>query len=341
MRLALDAMGGDHAPQVTVAGAVDFVNLFDDIEVILVGDEQAIENELAGARMFPEGRLSIEHASQVIEMGEAPSQAIRKKKDSSLARAVELVKQGRADAIVSAGNSGAAMALALLKLRKMPGVDRPAIATIMPVRRPFVLLDAGANVNCSAMNMLQFAQMGSAYCKIVLGRRNPKVALLSIGEEATKGNELTKTAFKLLEKSDLNFIGNVEGKDMFQGKADVVVCDGFAGNVVLKTSEGIAEETLKMLKREIVKIFTGRLGYMLLKPAINSFKRKTDYAEYGGAPLLGISGNCIISHGRSTSVAIRNALRVASELSRKGLQEMIAEAVASAASPEEKTVVAG
>ncbi len=341
MRIALDAMGGDHAPSVTVAGAVDFVNLCTNTSVVLVGDRKVLESELSRKR-YPESRLTVVHAPEVIAMDEQPLSAIRKKKKSSIARAVELVEHNEADAVVSAGNSGAAMALALLKFGKLKGVYRPAIATIIPVfKKPFILLDAGANVDCSPENLLQFAYMGSAYCRLMLGRRKPKVALLSIGEEASKGNELTKEAYKLMEKADINFIGNVESKDMFFGKTDVVVCDGFVGNIVLKTSEGVAEGTIRMLKREIVKIVTGRLGYVLLKPAFNSFKRMTDYAEYGGAPLLGINGNCIISHGRSSDIAIRNALRIAADFSEKKVKETIARDISLIARPAENTVVAG
>ncbi len=339
MRIALDAMGGDHAPKVTVGGAVDFVNVCKDSDVILVGDEQVLRKELA-QKKYPASKITVVHASEVIGMDESPMTAIRKKKDSSLAKAVELVKEKQADAVVSAGNSGATMALALLRFGKIEGVLRPAIATIMPVfRDPFVLLDAGANVDCSPINLVQFAYMGNAYCRLILERKNPKVALLSIGEEPSKGNELTKEAFKLLEKSDLNFIGNVESKDMFFGKADVVVCDGFSGNIVLKTSEGVAEGTIRMLKREIVKIVTGKLGYALLKPAFNNFKRMTDYAEYGGAPLLGINGNCIISHGRSSDIAIRNALRIAADFAQTQVQETISREISAVARPAENTVV--
>jgi glycerol-3-phosphate acyltransferase PlsX len=341
MKIALDAMGGDHAPSVTVAGAVDFVNVCKDTDIILVGDEGVLGKELS-KKKFPGSRIEVIHASETIDMDEAPMSAIRKKKDSSLAKSVDLVRNKQADAVVSAGNSGATMALALLRFGKIPGVVRPAIATIMPVfRQPFVLLDAGANVDCSPSNLLQFAYMGNAYCRLILDRPKPKVALLSIGEESGKGNELTKEAYKLLQKTDLNFIGNVESKDMFFGRADVVVCDGFAGNIVLKTSEGVAEGTIRMLKREIVKILTGRLGYALLKPAFDSFKRMTDYAEYGGAPLLGINGNCIISHGRSSSVAIRNALRIAADFAQSKVQETIARDISAVAVPSENTVVTG
>jgi phosphate acyltransferase len=216
----------------------------------------------------------------------------------------------------------------LLVLRSSEVVDRPAIAAIMPtLKSPFVLIDAGANLYCKPNNLLEFALMGSTYCRVILGRENPRVALLSTGEEDTKGNELTKESFKLLKEADINFIGNVDGKDIFTGEADVIVCDGFIGNVVLKTSEGLADAIIKMLKREIANLAAGRIGYLLLKPALRNFKKKTDYDEFGGAPLLGINGTCIISHGRSTAKAIRNAIRVASDFAEKRVYEIISSAI--------------
>lgn len=324
MKIALDAMGGDYAPAVTIEGAIETVDNFEDIDIILVGDENSIRRELDSKRYLP-NRISIKHASQVVGMDESPAVAIRKKRDSSISKAIELVKNGEADAMVSAGNSGAVMATSLLFLRASPGVDRPAIATLMPtLKAPFVLIDAGANLHCKPENLFQFGLMGSAYCSAILGRTEPKVALLSIGEEDTKGNDLTKESFKLLKKAAINFIGNVDGKDIFTGIADVVVCDGFTGNVVLKTSEGLADAIVKILKREIAEQSVGRLGYLLMKSALISFKKKTDYDEYGGAPLLGINGTCIISHGRSTAKAIKNALRVAADFSEKRVHKVIA-----------------
>jgi glycerol-3-phosphate acyltransferase PlsX len=323
MKVALDAMGGDYAPSVNIEGAVETVEEHDDIDVILVGNETLIKNELRSKR-YNVARISIEHASQVIEMLDSSTTAIRKKKDSSIRIGIDLVKSGRADAFVSAGHSGVVMATSLLLLGRSKGVDRPAIATIMPtLKDTFILVDAGANVDSKPENLLQFALMGNTYCKLVLNKANPKVGLLSIGEEDTKGNELTKETFKLLKGTQLNFIGNIEGKDIFTGKADVVVCDGFIGNIALKISEGLAETIIKMLKREITAVSTGRVGYLLMKPAIRNFKKRTDYDEYGGAPLLGINGTCIISHGRSTSKAIKNALRVAADYSKKRVFEAI------------------
>jgi glycerol-3-phosphate acyltransferase PlsX len=324
MKIALDAMGGDYAPAVTIEGAIETVDDFEGIDIILVGDKTSIKRELDSKRYLP-NRISIKHASQVVGMDESPAVAIRKKRDSSISKAIELVKNGEADAMVSAGHSGAVMATSLLFLRASPGVDRPAIATLMPtLKAPFVLIDAGANLHCKPENLFQFGLMGSAYCSAILGRTEPKVALLSIGEEDTKGNDLTKESFKLLKKAGINFIGNVDGKDIFTGIADVVVCDGFTGNVVLKTSEGLADAIVKILKREIAEQSGGRLGYLLMKSALISFKKRTDYDEYGGAPLLGINGTCIISHGRSTSKAIKNALRVAADFSEKRVHKVIA-----------------
>ncbi len=324
MKIALDAMGGDYAPSVTVEGAIETLDDFENIDIILVGDENLLQRELGSKRYLP-GRISIKHASQVVGMDESPAFAVRKKKDSSISRAIELVKNSTADAMVSAGHSGVVMATALLFLRASPGVDRPAIATIMPtLKAPFVLIDAGANLHCKPENLFQFGLMGSAYCRAIFGKEEPKVSLLSIGEEDTKGNELTKEAFKLLKRSDINFVGNIDGKDIFTGMADVVICDGFTGNVVLKTSEGLADAIVKILKRELAEQSVGRIGYLLMKSALISFKKKTDYDEYGGAPLLGINGTCIISHGRSTAKAIKNALRVAAEFSEKRVHKIIA-----------------
>ncbi|MCE5313179.1 MAG: phosphate acyltransferase PlsX [Nitrospiraceae bacterium] len=323
MRIALDAMGGDHAPEVTVAGAIEAVSEY-DFDVVLVGDRDILADSLRDKK-YPSGRISVYHASEVVAMDDQASVAIRKKKDSSVRKAIELVKEGSADAAVSAGHSGVTMATALFVLGKLPNVDRPAIATKMPsLEGFFILLDAGANVDCKPENLKQFSLMGSAYAETVYGVNNPRVGLLSIGEEDTKGNELTKEAFKLIKTLDINFTGNIEGKDIFYGGADVVVCDGFIGNIVLKVAEGLAESIIKMLKREVARAATGRIGYLMLKPAIKGFRKQTDYTEHGGAPLLGINGICLISHGRSTSKAIKNALRTASEMAQCRVHEAVA-----------------
>ncbi len=323
MRIALDAMGGDHAPAVTVEGAIEAVIESHGLSVLLIGDETELINELK-ERDYPASLISIRHASQVVNMDEAPLTALRRKKDSSIKVAVELVKSGEADAMVSAGNSGVVMATALFLLGKLRGVERPAIAAVMPTLKGlFVLIDAGANVDCKASHLLQFAIMGEAYAKSIFNINTPKIGLLGIGEEDAKGNELTKETFKLLKDSRINFIGNIEGKNIFIGDADVVVCDGFVGNIALKISEGLAEAIAKMLKREISERTSGRIGYLFLKDALRSFKKKTDYSEYGGAPLLGISKPCIISHGRSTAKAIKNAVKLAGEFYKKGVLDII------------------
>lgn len=324
MKIALDAMGGDHAPAVTVEGAIEAVNEFHDLSVILVGNEAELTDALKD-RKYPADSLTIRHASQVVGMDEATLSALRRKKDSSIKVAVELVKSGEADAIVSAGNSGVVVAKALLTLGKLPGVERPAIAAVMPTLKGlFVLIDAGANVDCKANNLYQFAIMGEAYAKSIFNIDAPKVGLLGIGEEDAKGNMLSKETFKLLKDSGVDFIGNIEGKNIFMGDVDVVVCDGFVGNIALKISEGLAEAIPKMLRREISGRASGRIGYFFLKDALRSFKKKTDYSEYGGAPLLGIGKPCIIGHGRSTSKAIKNALNLAGEFCRKGVIDIIA-----------------
>lgn len=310
MKIAIDAMGGDHAPAEIVKGAVEAAGKY-EIPVILVGDRDIIESELA---KYAVANLPIEvkHASEVVEMDEHPANAIRRKSDSSIVVAADLVNAGDAQAMVSAGNTGAAMAVATLKLGRIPGIDRPAIGALFPTTNgKVVMLDAGANVDCSVTNLLQFAVMGREYAERVLGLKNPRIGLLSIGEEASKGNELTKAANAKLCQTALNFIGNVEGKDIFRGVADVVICDGFDGNIVLKVAEGIPEFMLACLKDEINRSPIYKLGVLLLRPALRKAKAKLDYAEYGGAPLLGVNGICIICHGRSNAHAIRNAIRAA------------------------------
>lgn len=311
MKIAVDAMGGDHAPVEVVKGAVEAAE--SGIHVILVGDQDSIKSELAKCS-YPTSLVEVKHASEVVQMDDHPATAIRRKSDSSIVVAANLVASREAHAMVSAGNTGAAMAVATLKLGRIPGIDRPAIATFFPTMNgKVVLLDAGANVDCSVENLLQFAVMGAKYSERVLKVENPRVGLLSIGEEATKGNELTKATNPRLCEVGLNFIGNVEGKDLFRGAVDVVVCDGFAGNIVLKVAEGIAEFMLSTIKKEINRSLISKAGVLLMAPALRRSKAKLDYAEYGGAPLLGVNGVCIISHGRSDARAIRNAIRVAAD----------------------------
>ncbi len=314
MKIAVDAMGGDNAPHAIVAGAVQAAKEF-GASIILVGIEQIVQEELRKdphAKTLP---IEIQNATEVVDMLDSPATVFRRKKNSSIRVANELVKKGEAVAVISAGHTGAAMATSLFVLGPVEGVERPAIATFMPTSKgTSIILDVGANVDCKPNHLLQFAVMGEVYAKYLLRNPNPRVGLLSIGEEETKGNELTKEAFKLLTETSLNFIGNVEGRDVMSGKADVVVCDGFIGNVVLKVSEAVAESVGQFLREDIEKSLITKLGYLLMRPAFRSLKHKIDYAEYGGAPLVGINGISIISHGRSSDRAIKNAVRVAVDL---------------------------
>jgi len=325
MKIAVDAMGGDNAPQAIVAGAVQAARDF-RVGIILVGVEQVVREELdkyTQAKTLP---IEIRNATEVVDMLDSPATVFRRKKDSSIRVANELVKSGEAAAVFSAGHTGAAMSTSLFVLGRVEGVERPAIATFMPtIKGTSIVLDVGANVDCKPNHLLQFAIMGEVYAKYLLKNPNPRVGLLSIGEEETKGNELTKEAFKLLTETSLNFIGNVEGRDVMSGRADVVVCDGFIGNVVLKVSEAVAEAVGLFLKDGIEKSLSSKLGYLLMRPAFRSLKQKVDYAEYGGAPLVGINGISIISHGRSSGLAVRNAIRVAADLAKSEVNKHIRE----------------
>ncbi len=325
IKIAVDAMGGDFAPHAVVAGAVEAAKEI-GVGVILVGIEQTIEEELRkhpAARSLP---IEVRNASQVVDMHDSPSTVFRRKKDSSIRVANNLVKSGEAVAVISAGNTGAAMATSLFVLGALEGVERPAIAVFMPtIKGSCLVLDMGANVDCKPVHLLQFGIMGDVFTKYLRKNPNPRVGLLSIGEEATKGNELTKEAFRLLKETSLNFIGNVEGRDMMMGKADVIICDGFIGNVVLKISESVAESIRTILRENIGDNLIRKLGYFMMKPAFQALKRKVDYAEYGGAPLLGVDGVSIISHGRSSPRAIKNAVRVAAEIARSDVNKHIHE----------------
>lgn len=303
-------MGGDAGPPPVVEGAVLAVQEDPLLSIILVGDERRVRAELTKHPSL--SRLTVSHAPTAVGMDESPSSVVRRRRDSSIWLATELVKAGKADAVVSAGHTGASMATAFFLLGTLQGVERPAIATILPtLKGPAVLLDVGANVDSKPQHLVRFALMGHAFAQRMLAVAAPRVGLLSIGEEDSKGNELTKETFKLLKHAPINFIGNVEGRDVYTGHADVIVCDGFIGNVALKISEGLAEAIMQVLRREIAQSVLGGLGFWLLKPAFRRFKRQVDYAEYGGAPLLGLNGVSIICHGRSSSKAIKNALRVA------------------------------
>jgi len=322
MKMAVDAMGGDDAPGPIVEGAVLAAREL-GVGIFLVGDSGVLREELD--RHAASGLdISIVHAAQKVEMDEAPSLVIRRKRESSIWVATELVRKGEAVAVISAGNSGATMATALYILGPLQGVERPAIAIILPTLLGYsILLDVGANVDCKPLNLFQFATMGHEYAEWVLQKSNPKIGLLSIGEEDTKGNEVTKEAFKILKASPMNFIGNVEGRDVYSGLADVIVCDGFIGNVALKISEGLSDVLGKLLKREIAATPGGKFGYLFLRSAFQRFRKRMDYAEYGGAPLLGVNGISIICHGRSSAKAIKNAIRVAKTQAEGRVNERI------------------
>jgi glycerol-3-phosphate acyltransferase PlsX len=314
--IAVDAMGGDHAPRAEVEGAVAAAREY-GVRVRLVGLDSVVRNELA---RHPHRGLPIEvvHASEVITMTDLPSQAFRKKKDSSVHVALRLVRKGEADALVSAGNTGAVMATARFMLGTLPSVDRPALAAPFPTSKGgvAVLIDVGANVDSKPEHLEQFAIMGEIYYRTIFGMRRPRVALLSIGEEESKGNEVTREAFALLKHTPLNFVGNVEGRDVFSGNVQVIVCDGFIGNVALKISEGLVDHLVQVLKDALKATVASQVGYVLSRRAYQDFKKKVDYSEYGGAPLLGVRGTTIICHGRSNANAIKNAIRVAAELVR-------------------------
>ncbi len=344
MRVAIDAMGGDDAPLVNVDGAIDAVAAQKDLEVILVGVEPVVRKHLEG-RKYKGSRITIHHAPDVVKMDDPPSLAVRRKKDSSMRRAFDLVRDGKADAVVSAGNSGAMMGMALFLLGRAEGVDRPAFAALMPsYSKPFLLLDAGANVDCNPDNIIQFALMGNAYSRLVVGVDNPRVSLLSIGEEQMKGNVLIKESTKILSSLGINFKGNVEPKDAYMGEADVIVCDGFVGNIFLKTSEGLAEFVMRLLKREMSRSVAARMGYLFMRSVLKNVKKETAYEEYGGAPLLGIKGAVIVCHGRSTPRAIMKAIKIASEFASKKVHEAISNDIRQLGEKEgdkESTVAAG
>jgi phosphate acyltransferase len=325
--IALDAMGSDRAPKPEIEGAIHAARQF-GLRVSLVGPESVINSEL---RRHPSaGRLPIDviHASEYITM-EDKVEAIRAKRDSSMRVGLRLVREGRANGFVTAGNTGAAMATAKIVLGAVPGVDRPALAAVFPTApgTAAMLLDVGANVDCKADNLAQFAVMGDIYFRAMFGKRpgtpGPRVGILSIGEEETKGNELTREAFQLLKRLPLNFVGNVEGRDLYNGQVDVIVADGFVGNVALKISEGVANLVRTALKESLKATITRQVGALLSRSAFTDFKKRLDHTEYGGAPLLGVKGVCIITHGSSNANAIKNAVRVAAEFSQRGINDSI------------------
>lgn len=325
-RIALDVMGGDHGPHVAVPAAVDAAR--EGIAVVLVGDEDRINAELA--KLDTKGLdVRVVHTSQVVEMDDKPADALRRKRDSSIQVACRLVKKGEADGVVSAGNSGATVACGMFILGRIKGVLRPALAGIMPTEKdPVVMIDVGANVDSKPQHLFQFGLMADVLARYVLDMKDPSVGILSIGEEEGKGNATVREAFDLLRDSDLRFIGNVEGRDIFTGDVDVVVCDGFVGNVALKLSEGLAKSMSRILKDELRSSWLSKLGTLLSIRAFRRFKKVVDYAEYGGAPLLGLKGVVIVAHGKSNELAIANCIRMAATSVRNKAPEHLAEGLA-------------
>ncbi len=311
MKIVLDAMGGDHAPKKIIKGAIQACSLYKDIKIVLVGPIDDINHELGDN--YNRDQIEIVNAEEVIEMNESPTKAIRQKKNSSIVKGMDLVKN-QADAFISAGNTGAVMAAGLFRLGRLTGIKRPSILINFPnVNGQTIVLDNGANTDTKPENLLQFAIMGQIYARDVMEIDNPRVGLLSIGEEKEKGNHLVKESYTLFDNDQRlnNFIGNVEGRDIFNGNCDIVICDGFVGNIVLKTTEGVASLMFKLLKDAFSKNIRTKLAYLLLKPYLKTLKEKTDYRQYGGAPLLGVNGVVVISHGSSDDIAIMNAIKVA------------------------------
>jgi glycerol-3-phosphate acyltransferase PlsX len=324
LTIALDAMGGDHAPKIEVEGAVRAARSL-GVKVILVGQQDVVRRELQEHEDHRQLPIEIVHASERVTMEDSAAKAVRTKRDSSVRVASRLVRDGVAQCFVSAGNTGAAMATAKMVQGVIPGVDRPALAGIFPTMEgiPVVLVDVGANVDCTPEMLAQFAVMGEIYSRQVLRRPQPRVGILSIGEEDHKGNDLTRAAWPLLKSLRINFIGNVEGGDIYASNVDVIVCDGFIGNVALKVSEGLVDMFKKLLRDSLEATITGKIGYVLSKNAFTAFRKRLDYSEYGGAPLLGVRGGCIICHGRSNANAIKNAIRVAAEFSSGNVNQKI------------------
>lgn len=326
MKIIVDAMGGDHAPRVVIEGAIAAAREY-GVDVGLVGDEQAIRDLLEKYK-FTGSSISVYPALEVIGMGESAASSVRRKRNSSISVGLSLVKKGEGQAFFSAGNTGAVVVAATLGLGLLPGIERPGIAIITPTLKGIsLIIDVGANIDPKPVQLLQYGIMASVYCRHILNIDNPTVGLLNIGEEETKGTEFIKEAYELLEKSHINFKGNVEGRDLFSGKCHVIVCDGFVGNVALKVSESVAEAMQAFLKRHIMSSVFSKIGLIFLKPSLMKFKKELDYAEYGGAPLLGVDGVVIIGHGRSNARAIKNAIRVAKEEVERKFTEKIVEAL--------------
>ena len=328
--IAVDAMGGDFAPRHIVDGALAAARHF-DLGVALVGAAAQVEAEIARHADVDRTRVRVINATDVIAMSDAPTTALRRKPDASIAVAANLVASGQAAALFSAGHTGATVVAAHSAFGMLPGVDRPALAVTIPTRRhPAILLDVGASVECRPQHLLQFAVMGSVFARVSLGLSSPRVGLLSIGEEETKGNELTREAHRLLKASSLGFIGNVEARNVYSGEADVIVCDGFTGNVALKISEGLVDTVEALLSEELSSTFARRVGSLLSRRALRHFRRRVDYSEYGGAPLLGVAGVAVVGHGRSSALAVRNAVAMAHRFASDRLIERVEREIATA-----------
>ncbi|MFA5286945.1 MAG: phosphate acyltransferase PlsX [Candidatus Omnitrophota bacterium] len=326
MKIVVDAMGGDYAPKVVVEGSIAAVKEY-GAQVILVGDGAKIKLLLREAK-YSGDSIEVVHAPEVIEMCESAATSVRRKRNSSIVVGLNLLKEGKADAFFSAGNTGAVVCAATLELRLLPGIERPGIAIITPTLKGITLIiDVGANIDPKPNQLLQYGIMADVYCRNILNKINPSVGLLNIGEEEAKGTEFMRQTHELLQKSNLNFIGNVEGKDIFSGKVDIIICDGFVGNVALKVAEAAAGVMQVFLKRHLLSNIWGKIGLLFLLPSLKRFKKDIDYAEYGGAPLLGVDGVVIIGHGRSNARAIKNAIRVAKEEVERKFNEKILEAI--------------
>ena len=325
-------MGGDLGPELPIRGALGALEKKRNLEIILLGPKDGLQRQVAdifGSKSPLLQRLLIEHAPETIGMDESPVEAVRRKKNATIMVGFDLVRQGRADGVISAGNSGATMAAAIRKLGRLKGVARPGIAGFFPtLKKPVMIMDIGANVDCRPRHLAQFAVMASSCSRILNGIDDPTIGLLSIGEEAGKGNTLVKETHELLQSAPLNFYGNVEGRDVYKGDVDVIICDGFVGNVALKVSEGLADAAARMLRAEISKTWRAKIGYLLIRQAFARFKQRVDYAEYGGAPLLGINGTGIICHGTSDALALENAVFVAADMIEHKVNDAITEALA-------------
>jgi phosphate acyltransferase len=324
VKIVIDAMGSDMAPAVEVEGAIQAIEEF-GYDVVLVGDEKLIKDEL-DKRSYPQEKLAVIHAPERIEMHEPAALSVRRKRQSSIVLGLDLLKKGQADSFISAGNTGAVVCAATLSLRLLPGVERPGIAIVIPtLKDKSVIIDVGANIDPKPIHLFQYGIMADAYMRYILHKDNPTVGLLNVGEEESKGTDFIKESHTLLSESKLNFIGNIEGRDIYTGAADIILCDGFVGNVILKVSESIVDTIVKQLRREIKSNIIATFGAALARTAFNGLKKKMDYSEYGGAPLLGVDGRCIISHGSSTAKAIKNAVRVAGEFVKEEVNKHIIE----------------